>query len=141
MVGHLSYSQYPMIKKIGNDSLVLMTPTQGVKINKKYTILVDSIKSVSFENKNLKTNIDTLKTNINGLNNKIFNLNNENYQLNNSLNLTRDSLNKNNKDFENYKKKYGHLEHIDLSTKRRTTVGIGVTILTWLTLFIISAKN
>lgn len=130
-----------MIKKIGNDSLVLMTPNQGMKINKKYTILIDSVKTVSTENRNLRTNLDTLKTNINSLNKKIFNLNSENFQLNNSLSLTRDSLNKKNKDFEIYKKKYEQLEYIDLSTKRRTTIGIGVAILTWITLVIVGSKS
>jgi len=31
-----SYSQYPIIKKIGNDTLVLMTLKQGDDINKSY---------------------------------------------------------------------------------------------------------
>jgi hypothetical protein len=39
-----SYSQYPQVKKIGNDSVVLITLKQGNDINKQFTILNDSIK-------------------------------------------------------------------------------------------------
>lgn len=118
-----------------------MTPSQGVKINKKYTILVDSVKSVTVENKLLKKNIDTLNTNINSLNKKVFDLNSENSRLNNSLKLSNDSLNMKNKLIEEYEKKFKKFEYIDLSTRRRTTIGIGAAILTWITLAIISSKS
>lgn len=69
LVKNLSYSQYPIIKKIGNDSLVLMTIKQGEDINKKFLqnrILVDSFKNVSYYNKNT---IDSLKKIYDSLNN------------------------------------------------------------------------
>ena len=37
LLGNLSYSQYPIIKKIGDDSVVLITIKQGEDINKKFT--------------------------------------------------------------------------------------------------------
>ncbi len=36
MVSNLSYAQYPMVKKIGNDSVILITLKQGNDINKKF---------------------------------------------------------------------------------------------------------
>ena len=36
LVVSLSYSQYPIIKKIGDDSLILMTLKQGDEINKSF---------------------------------------------------------------------------------------------------------
>lgn len=36
LVASSSYSQYPIIKKIGNDSLILMTLKQGEEINKSF---------------------------------------------------------------------------------------------------------
>ena len=36
LIGNLSYSQYPIIKKIGEDSLVLITIKQGEEINQKF---------------------------------------------------------------------------------------------------------
>ena len=44
-----SYSQYPITKKIGNDSVVIMTVPQGEYINKlykQYNNTIDSLKSV-----------------------------------------------------------------------------------------------
>jgi len=46
-MSNLSYSQYPQVKKIGNDSIVLITLKQGNDINKQFTILNDSIKGLN----------------------------------------------------------------------------------------------
>ena len=65
LVVSLSYSQYPIIKKIGKDSLILMTLKQGVDINKSFTqyqrkidSLKDSIeiKKVLFDSLNVEFN-------------------------------------------------------------------------------------
>ena len=37
LLPNLSYCQYPIIKKIGNDSVVLITIKQGEDINKKFS--------------------------------------------------------------------------------------------------------
>ena len=44
LVSLFSYSQYPTVKTIGNDSVVIMTLKQGQEINKKFSFLSDSIK-------------------------------------------------------------------------------------------------
>ena len=43
LVLNLTYSQYPILKKIGEDSVVIMTLQQGVDVNKTYMQLKDSI--------------------------------------------------------------------------------------------------
>jgi hypothetical protein len=53
LVASSSYSQYPIIKKIGDDSLILMTLKQGNDINKSFIQTqkkLDSLKdSVSYK--------------------------------------------------------------------------------------------
>jgi len=48
------YAQYPVVKKIGKDTVVVMTLKQGNEVNKKFEILQDSI---SF----YKNKLDTIK--------------------------------------------------------------------------------
>ena len=52
LVASSSYCQYPIIKKIGKDSLILMTLKQGDDINKSFT---------QYQNK-----LDSLKDSIDG---------------------------------------------------------------------------
>lgn len=47
LVSLLSYSQYPTVKKINNDSVVIMTLKQGEDINKRFLFLNDSIKKLN----------------------------------------------------------------------------------------------
>lgn len=47
LVGLSSYSQYPTVKTIGKDTVVIMTVKQGDDINKRFTFLNDSIKKVN----------------------------------------------------------------------------------------------
>lgn len=42
-----SYSQYPVVKKIGSDSIVLITLKQGNDINRQFSVLNDSIKQLN----------------------------------------------------------------------------------------------
>ena len=76
-MSNLSYSQYPVVKKIGNDSVVLMTLKQGNDINNQFSMLSDSIKGlnnslaiykfdfdkykVESENKYQQLNLSTIK--------------------------------------------------------------------------------
>jgi hypothetical protein len=46
-MSNLSYSQYPTVKKIGNDSVVLITLKQGNDINRQFSVLNDSIKQLN----------------------------------------------------------------------------------------------
>jgi len=47
LVSLFSYSQYPTVKTIGNDSVVIMTLKQGQEINNKFSFLSDSIKNLN----------------------------------------------------------------------------------------------
>lgn len=47
LVSLLSYSQYPTVKTIGKDTVVVMTLKQGEDINKRFVSLEDSIKKVN----------------------------------------------------------------------------------------------
>ena len=67
LVASLSYSQYPIIKKIGKDSLILMTLKQGDDINKSFTqyqkkldSLKDSVNYKRFTIDSLNTEFDKL---------------------------------------------------------------------------------
>lgn len=53
LISASSYSQYPVTKIIGKDSVVIITLKQGEAMNRKFVSLNDSIK-------NLKTSYDTL---------------------------------------------------------------------------------
>lgn len=138
LVSHMCYSQYPMIKKIGKDSIILMTPNQGATINKKYTILIDTIKKISFENKNLKGKVDSISkknATLSFENNKLTNSLN---QSNNAVKIYKDSLQKTNSDFLLYKKKF---EISNLSEKRLTIWGITSTLLIWISIVVFSSIN
>ena len=70
LVSLFSYSQYPTVKTICNDSVVIMTLKQGQEINKKFSYLSDSIKNLnnSFQNTKLELNkihIEKLKSDSN----------------------------------------------------------------------------
>jgi peptidoglycan hydrolase CwlO-like protein len=67
LVASSSYSQYPIIKKIGKDSLILMTLKQGDDINKSFTqyqkkldSLKDSVNYKRFTIDSLNTEFDKL---------------------------------------------------------------------------------
>lgn len=46
LISNSTYSQYPQVKKIGNDSVVVITIKQGNDINKQFTVLNDSLKNL-----------------------------------------------------------------------------------------------
>jgi len=52
-----SYCQYPIVKKIGNDSIILMTLKQGEQINRSYEINKNQIDSLKrLVNNSIKVN-------------------------------------------------------------------------------------
>lgn len=67
-----SYCQYPTVKVIGKDSVVVMTIKQGQDINQKFVDLTSEIQS--------------LKDSISKKNSEVISLNNDKSNLNNSLN-------------------------------------------------------
>lgn len=64
LVSLSSYSQYPAVKTIGKDSVVIMTLKQGQEINNKFLSLDDSLKTLNkvlFDNKNKFNNLHLQK--------------------------------------------------------------------------------
>ena len=71
LLPNLSYSQYPIIKKIGGDSIVLITLKQGENINKKFAddkAKLDLLKDSVFEE---KKKVDSLRYKYDSLNNQL----------------------------------------------------------------------
>lgn len=68
-----SYCQYPAVKVIGKDSVVVMTIKQGQDINQKFV--------------DLTSEIQTLKDSISKKNSEVISLKSDNNTLNSSLNL------------------------------------------------------
>jgi len=64
----LSYCQYPIIKKIGKDSVVVMTIKQGEQINKQFAINNLKIDSLKDSIKLKKIIADSLNVEISNLN-------------------------------------------------------------------------
>lgn len=69
LISNLSYSQYPIIKKIGDDSVVLITIKQGEDINKKFTedrqklsLLKDSVSAERKRVDSLRNRYDSLNS-------------------------------------------------------------------------------
>lgn len=72
LVSLSSYCQYPTVKVIGKDSVVVMTIKQGQDINQKFI--------------DLTSEIQLLKDSISKKNSEVISLNNDKSNLNNSLN-------------------------------------------------------
>jgi hypothetical protein len=58
LVSNLTYSQYPIAKKIGEDSVIIMTLKQGNEINSTFLKLKDSINSL--KNGDVNSQLDDL---------------------------------------------------------------------------------
>ena len=64
---HSCYCQYPKVKKINQDSVVIMTLEQGKEINKSFVYLnskIDSLKDTVFYYNKLKIKYDSLNKEI-----------------------------------------------------------------------------
>ena len=88
MVSHLSYCQYPTVKVIGKDTLVLMTLKQGQDINQKFMDLTNDIQTLrdSLNRRDilftkLQTEKDTLFQSLSLLSVKTKNIEEENMKL------------------------------------------------------------
>ena len=62
LVSLSSYCQYPVVKTIGKDTVVIMTVKQAEEINKKFLDLRDSINALDKTVNISKVEIDSLKT-------------------------------------------------------------------------------
>lgn len=74
-----SFCQYPTVKTLGKDTVVIMTLKQGEEINKKFSTLNDSILLL---NKQISLSSDSLKSTVN-----------QKVKLSFDLSQTTDSLN------------------------------------------------
>ena len=130
MVSHLSWSQYPMIKKLGNDEVVIMTVKQGEDINNQFSKLKDSISDLKNTINSFRiNNINLLKTNT---------------SLIDSLNKTNQTLIVSNNDLRWYREeslKYKN-NYISVSKEQRATViGAGIVSAVFITIMVILSKN
>lgn len=92
LVSHLSYSQYPTVKTIGKDTVVIMTLKQGEDINNQFTILKDSL---------LQLNETTLM-----LRKQMSSMGVRNIQLSTNLSKSKDEIGVLNTTVDLYKLKY-----------------------------------
>ena len=107
LASHLSYSQYPVIKVLGKDTVVIMTLKQGEDINKKFSTLSDSIKALSEQITITGKTVQTLETEKVELSKNISNVNKDlanSYSEINKLNIL---LAKRDREFWNEKKSWG----------------------------------
>ena len=108
-----SYCQYPVVKTIGKDTVVIMTIRQGEDINKQFTLLKDSLSSVNEESVRLRSMVNTLSLEVDKTNINLF---------------------KSNKELELYKASYMHAEKdiaILKKENKRVVIGLLIVIAVW----------
>lgn len=112
----LSYSQYPMVKTIGNDRVVIMTIKQGEDINKQFSTLKDSLSASNEEILKLRTMMSVMDI--------------RNTQLSSSLAKSQDQMVSINKQLDMYKSNYEFCERdLRLFKKDHKNIVVGLLIL------------
>ena len=127
MVSHSGLCQYPLIKKINNEEVVIMTIKQGEDINKQFTKLKDSIDKFQYKLANIKATLfDSIKT-----------LNKNQEALNKELRITKNDLGWYQKEVGQYRDSYIQLnkEH------RHTMLGLMLSIIVFSGAVTIMSKN
>jgi len=115
-VSLLSYSQYPMVKTIGNDRVVIMTIKQGEDINKQFSTLKDSLSASNEEILKLRTMMSVMDI--------------RNTQLSSSLAKSQDQMVSINKQLDMYKSNYEFCERdLRLFKKDHKNIVVGLLIL------------
>lgn len=116
LVSLLSYSQYPVVKTIGNEKVVIMTVKQGEDINKQFSILKDSL---------TQSNEELLK-----LRNMMSVMDIRNSQLSTNLAKSQDQIISINKQLDVYKSNYEFCERdLRLFKKDHKNIVTGLLIL------------
>lgn len=116
LVSLSSYSQYPTVKTIGKDTVVIMTVKQGEDINKQFTSLNDSLS---------KSNEEILK-----LRNTISVIDIRNNQLSSSLAKSQDQVVSINKQLDMYKSSYELCENdLRMFRKEHKNIVTGILII------------
>lgn len=112
----LSYSQYPVVKTIGNDRVVIMTIKQGEDINKQFSTLKDSLSASNEEILKLRTMMSVMDI--------------RNTQLSSSLAKSQDQMVSINKQLDMYKSNYEFCERdLRLFKKDHKNIVVGLLIL------------
>ena len=99
-----SYCQYPTVKTIGKDTVVIMTVKQGEEINNQFTLLKDSL--------------STLNQNTLTLRNQLASMGTKNIQLSTNLTKSMDEVGVVTKQVDVYKGKYEEAENTIRFLKR-----------------------
>lgn len=117
---HSTYCQYPRVKKINQDSVVIMTLEQGKDINKSFLFLnnkIDSLKDTVFYYNKLKFTYDSLYQTI--------------YQTKDSFYDWKWKYEANRRSYDNRQKDYWKTEKIHEASK---LILIGIIILQFTTI-------
>jgi hypothetical protein len=120
LVNLSSYCQYPTVKTIGKDTVVIMTVKQGEDINNQFTRLKDSL--------------STLNENTLTLRNQLASLGTKNIQLSTNLTKSMDEVGIVTKHADLYKGKYEEAEntiHFLKRDHRNVVVGLLSILAIW----------
>jgi len=127
MVSHLSWSQYPLIKKLGKDEVVIMTVKQGEDINNKFSLLKDSISKV-------KTKLTSVQ---NSLTDSIRAINRERDRLTTELRITKNDLSWYQKEVGQYRDAFLQVN----SQHRKAMVGLTLVVAVFASTVVYLGKN
>ena len=130
LVSLTTFAQYPTVKTIKGQQVVIMTVPQAEQIDIRFGKLEDSIAALHSKLKTKITEIKVVDTKREVTNDslQIFKANLV------TANISIDSLKRETKRIEK-------LEFIERRTRDRITIGVVGTLVTWITLAILSIKN
>ena len=120
LVSHLSYSQYPTVKTIGKDTVVIMTVKQGQDINNQFTLLNDSLSTLNELTLTLRKQMASMGA--------------RNIQLSKNLSKSMDEIGVVTKQVDLYKGKYEEAENTIRFLKRdhkNVVVGVLSLLAAW----------
>jgi hypothetical protein len=120
LVSLSSYCQYPTVKTIGKDTVVIMTVKQGEDINNQFTLLKDSLSTLNQTTLTLRNQLASMGT--------------KNIQLSTNLTKSIDEVGVVTKQVDIYKGKYEEAENTIRFLKRdskNTIVGLLSLLAAW----------
>ena len=120
LVSLSSYCQYPTVKTIGKDTVVIMTIKQGQDINNQFTLLNDSLSTLNELTLTLRKQMASMGA--------------RNIQLSKSLNVSKDQIGVLGKEIDLYKGKYEEAENTIRFLKRdhkNVVVGVLSLLAAW----------
>ena len=127
LVSLSTFAQYPTIKKIKGQQVVIMTVKQAEAINNKFQALEDSIAQLNSE-------LNGCGTSLNFTQDKL-----ENTQ--SQLVIKDEIIENTNKRLQLEIKRQDKLEWNDKFARKRVTLGVGAAIMTWLAFILVTIKH